>query len=236
MLAILFIECSGSSSGSKVADPANDRFFEATTPLGVGVKKMLGISADDKHEMLKWNLALSKDPKKNTPSRFRLLYEYGIPKQGTRGFMEGSKKVELIGSWVIEKGTTSKKGTTIVRLTATVPMVSLSFLQADENLLHLLNENKNLMVGNGAWSYTLNRKDPVPQNKFTAGELITSQILAVTDTVGIFEGRTPCYDGLTKMNDISLNGCQAIKCQLILLQNINTHNPASFILKNCLCW
>ena len=230
LLAILFIESSGTSAGSKVTDPVNDSFFEATTPLGIPVKKMLGITADDKHEMLKWNLTLTRATK-NTPSAFKLLYEYGIPKQGTRGFMEGSKKVELIGNWVIEKGTTANNAATVVRLSATGVPVSLSFLQADENILHLLDENKNLMIGNGAWSYTLNRKDPVPQNKIIRGEVLTSQILAVNDTVGIFEGRTPCNDGLTKINNISLNGCQAIKCQLILLQNVNTHSPATFILK-----
>jgi len=231
LLAILFIECSGTSSDPQIVDPATDSFFEATTPLGVAVKKILGITADDKHEMMKWRLTLNKDPKKLAPTTFTLTYEYGIPKQGTRGFMDGSKKVELTGNWVIEKGTPANKATTIITVTSSGMPVSLSFLQADENILHLLDDAKNLMVGNGAWSYTLNRKDPVPQKKFITGDILASQVLAANDTIGVFEGRTPCYTGLTNINDISSNGCQLVKCQLILLPSVDTHNPADFILK-----
>ena len=90
--AILYFQCSGTSFGSDTVDPPAKSFFEATTPCDISIKKILGINADDKSDMMKWDLTLDKDPKKLTPTTFKLVYEYGKPKQGTRGFMDGSKK------------------------------------------------------------------------------------------------------------------------------------------------
>jgi len=231
LFAMLFFECSGTSSNSQLVDPSAPSFFEATTPCGITIKKILGINADDKSQMMKWDLILDNDPKKINPTTFKLMYEYGIPKQGTRGFMDGSKKIELDGNWTIEKGIATNKEAIVITLIIPGSPISLSFLQADENILHFLDDTKHLMVGSAAWSYTLNRKEPVPENKFTPVPISSSQILTTTDTVGIFEGRTPCNDKLTTLHDISLDGCQGIKCQLTLLQDIKTHSPSSFILK-----
>jgi hypothetical protein len=111
--------------------------------------------------------------------------------------------------------------------------VALSFLQPDLNILHLLNEYKRPMIGNGAWSYTLNRKQPmlISSARFTpqAGALV----LPATDldTIGVFGGRTPCNSVLREINNISAEGCQIIKCRLTLLQDRNTHTPTSFLLE-----
>ena len=231
LLGLLFIGCSGTSSDSQPAKQTIQSSFEATTPFGDAVKKILGITTVDKYEMMKWSLTLNKDPKKFTPTTFDLIYEYGMPKQGTRGFMDGSKKVVLNGTWVTEKGALTNKLAPIITLTATGAKVSLSFLQPDENVLHLLDDTKALMVGNGAWSYTLNRKEPVSQNSLIPGDNLVPKVSGDTDTVGIFVGRTPCYSGLTIINNIAQSGCQLVKCELVLLQDVNTHTPANFVLK-----
>ena len=231
LFAMLFFECSGRSSDSQLVEPSTQSFFEATTSCGISIKKILGINTDDKSQMMRWELILDKDSKKLTPTTFKLSYEYGIPKQGTRGFMNGSKKVELDGTWKFEKGIATNREAIVITLVTPGSPVSLSFLQADENILHFLDDTKHLMVGSAAWSYTLNRKDPVPGNKFAPVPCLSSQIVTTSDTVGIFDGRTPCNDKLTSINNISLDGCQGIKCQLILLQDVTTHTPSSFILR-----
>jgi hypothetical protein len=231
LFAMLFFECTGSSSNSQLVAPSVQSFFEATTPCGITIKKILGINSDDKSQMMRWELTLDKDPKKLNPTIFKLKYEYGMPRQGTRGFMDGSKKVELDGTWKIEKGIATNKEAMVITLIMPGSPGSLSFLQADENILHFLDDTKHLMVGSAAWSYTLHRKDPVPENKFIPVPGLSSQIVTTTDTVGIFDGRTPCNDKLTSINNISLEGCQGIKCQLILLQDVKTHAPSSFILR-----
>ena len=107
------------------------------------------------------------------------------------------------------------------------PPFSLFFMKPNENLLHLLDEEKNLMVGNGAWSYTLNRIDPVKlsSNKFGSQKITSSNISS--DSV-VFDGRTPCYEPLLALNGSSMNGCQIIKCRLILYRDVNTHEPTNF--------
>jgi len=230
LFAILFLACSGAGSESQLADPSQSS-FEATTPFGEPIKKILGITEDGKFDMMKWNLILDRDPKNSTPTTFKLNYEYGIPKQGTRGFMDGSKKVELTGNWKFEKGIATNRAATVITLIMPNSTLPISFLQADENILHLLDDNKQLLVGSAAWSYTLNRKDPIHENKFIPVPILTSKISTNTDTIGIFEGRTPCNRDLTAINDILLDGCQVVKCQLILLQDVQTHSPSSFILR-----
>ena len=89
------------------------------------------------------------------------------------------------------------------------------------------------MIGGAGWSYTLNRTNPVvrSQDKFIPVTAASQIINASSDTVGIFQGRTPCNAPLRAINDIPPTGCQVVKCQLILLQDIKTHSPSTFILK-----
>lgn len=233
-LATLFFYCCVGPSCSQQTEPGDkslSKTFEATTPCSDAVKDMLGIPPDFKCEMMRWNLVLSNNSK-NNPSTFHLVYTYGLGKQGTRGFSEGAKKVELNGKWAIEKSN-SKKTDAIITLTADNSAVTLSFLQPGQNLLHLLDKNKQLVNGTAAWSYTFNRTDPVTAStgKFIPRLISSPQLAGMSDTVGIYYGRTPCNKAMTEINNISPEGCQVIKCRLVLLQDTNTHVPTNFILQ-----
>ena len=232
--AIMFFLCVGiMNSCSQTAVPSTPSFFEATTPCDEAVKKMLGIPLDVKCEMMRWGLTLYHAPNKNTPATFSLNCRYGLAKQGTRGFMEGAKTIELKGKCSTGKSIPGNTKAIIYNLTADNSTIVLSFLKPDENLLHLLDENKQLVIGGAGWSYTLNRTNPVmsSQNKFIPVTAASQIINASSDTVGIFQGRTPCNAALRAINDIPPTGCQVVKCQLILLQDIKTHSPFTFILK-----
>ena len=233
-VAMLFFYCCIGQSCSQQTGPGDKSLkqtFEATTPCNDEVKEMLGIPADFKCEMMKWNLTLSNDSKMN-PSIFNLVCTYGLTKQGTRGFTDGAKTIELKGKWANEKSK-PKNSDIIITLFAENSPVTLSFFQPGQNLLHLLNKNKQLVNGTAAWSYTLNRTEPVTPSpgKFTP-RLVTSPRLPVSsDTVGIFYGRTPCDKALREINNISAEGCQLIKCRLVLLQDTNAHIPTNFIIQ-----
>jgi hypothetical protein len=232
--ATLFFYCCVGPCCSQQPGPGDKSFkktFEATTPCNDAVKEMLGIPANFKCEMIKWNLILSNDSKKN-PSTFDLVYTYGLAKQGTRGFTEDAKTIELKGKWRIEKSK-SKNNDIIITLIADNSPVSLSFLQPGQNLLHLLHKNKQLVNGTAAWSYTLNRTDPVTVStgKFVPRLVSSTKLRGISDTVGIFYGRTPCYKALREINNIPAEGCQIIKCKLVLLQDTNTHTPTNFIIQ-----
>ena len=228
---ISFIGLTNSCSQSSGASVQSS--FEATTPCDETVKKMLGIPAGTKCEMMRWKLTFYRDSQKLTPASFSLVCEYGMPKQGTRGFMEGANKIELKGKWTTGKDIRKNNRADVYTLMADSRGISLSFLQPDPNLLHLLNEDKSLVKGNGAWSYTFNRTEPIRRslNNFTPRAISQTVVTGGSDTIGIFEGRTPCNSALTELKNISENGCQIIKCRLILFQDMNTHTPSTFLLQ-----
>lgn len=229
----IFLFVGITNSCPQPSDSSAQISFKATTPCKETVKKILGIPLDFRCEMMRWRLTLYYDSKRNAPTTFHLVCEYGLGKQGTRGFMEGAKTIELKGKCSIGKGISGNSKAITYDLAADNSRIALSFLKAGENLLHLLNEDKQLVIGSAAWSYTLNRENPVTvsQHKFIPETITQQHINTSSDTVGIFEGRTPCNAVLRGLNNISANGCQIIKCQLILLQDMITHNPSSFILK-----
>jgi hypothetical protein len=233
-IATLFFYCcigQACAQQTDTGDKSPKKIFEATTPCNDEVKKMLGIPADFKCEMLKWRLTLSGNAKKN-PSGFELMYTFGLGKQGTKGFTEGAKTIELEGKYAIEKRN-AKNSALIITLIADNSPVTLSFLQPGQNLLHLLNREKQLVNGTAAWSYTLNRTEPETPSpgKFIPKIVTSPQLSVISDTVGIFYGRTPCNKSLRELNDISSEGCQIIKCRLVLLQDTNTHLPNNFIIQ-----
>jgi len=234
LAAILIFLCGGiTNSCSQTADASVVSLFEATTPCNETVRKILAIPLDFPCEMIRWNLTFYNDPKKNTPATFSLNYIYGSGKQGTRGFKEGARTIELKGKCSAGKGIAGNAKAVIYNLTADNSSLTLSFVKPDENLLHLLNDDKELVVGGAGWSYTLNRKDPhtSSQDKFIPVTMASQFINASLDTIGVFEGRTPCNAALRAIHDISPDGCQVVKCQLILLQDIKTHSPFTFILR-----
>jgi len=228
--ALCFIINSRSQT-AKTGDSSIPGVFEASTPCNDVVKTMLGIPSNTKCELLKWTLSLYNNPNNLSSSTFKLLCVYGLPKQGTRGFSEGAETKEFQGKSTIEKGIHENANAVVYTLNVSDSPISLSFLKAGENLLHLLDGEKHLMVGNGAWSYTFNRISPVassPENLFLK---TTSHAMTDSSAIGVFDGRTPCYDVLRELNGIPANACQIIKCKLTLYQDIKTHEPSTFLLQ-----
>ena len=227
LLAVCFSSCSQTTA------PAHSPVagvFIATTPCDEVSKKLLRIPPDGNYAMMKWRLELNQDPVTLNPMTYKLVVTYGMDKQGSRDFAEGAQTIEWKGKWVLEKTFTESAAVTVYTLRDENSSASLSFLQAGPNLLHLLDEDRHLVIGTGAWSYTLNRVDPVPAAPFKLSIQTTSLPPLSTDSliVGVFNGRTPCNNDLLALNGISANGCQIIKCRLTLYQDIKTHEPTTF--------
>ena len=130
--------------------------FVASTPCTRGTKPLPGIPKEAGCELIKWHLKLSGDGKQ-IPGAYILDCDYGMPKQGTRGFINGGTHLHRKGKWIIVKGTQSNPSAVIYRFDPEKPEESISFMRLNENLLHLLDSNNQLMIGNGAWSFTLSR-------------------------------------------------------------------------------
>lgn len=106
-----------------------------------------------------WKVILYQDPATATPTTYTLNSAYGVPQQGTPGLAGGGTAIAMEGSWPIVKGTKPDPDAPVYQLNPDNPQTAVSFLKMNEDILHVLNRDQTLMVGNGAWSYTLNRMD-----------------------------------------------------------------------------
>jgi hypothetical protein len=96
----------------------------------------------------KWELVLYRDPITLAPTTYTL-----------KGTFYRERLRE--GRWTILRGAGTRPDAVVYRLDPDKPRESLSFLKADDNILFFLDKERTLMVGNGDFSYTLNRADGV---------------------------------------------------------------------------
>lgn len=131
--------------------------FVASTPCSEGTRPLPGIPVDADCALIHWKLTLYKDEVKDAPATYTLHCRYGLPRQGTTGFIGGGKTLELEGPVTMVKGTSTNPNTIVYRLKDTKTNKTISFVKPTGDLLHLLDSDDRLMIGSAAWSYTLNR-------------------------------------------------------------------------------
>lgn len=146
LLLMALPACSQTSGADRSSAPV---IFVASTPCSAGTRPLPGIPREGGCELIKWKLQLFGAMGKQTSGTYLLDCVYGMPQQGTRGFIHGGQQLHREGKWIIGNG--------IYRLDPDTPRVAVSFLRLNENLLQLLDSDQRLMIGTGAWSYTLNK-------------------------------------------------------------------------------
>jgi hypothetical protein len=105
---------------------------------------LLNFPRNDECTKIKWQLILYRDPETHTPTTFAL-----------GGFVWRNQP--KTGKWSIVKGTREDPAAEVYRLDTDDQNGFLSFLKADDNILLFLDKNRELLVGNEHFSYTLNR-------------------------------------------------------------------------------
>lgn len=87
------------------------------------------------------------------------LYQDATTREPTTYVLEGTpyRKASLRGKWSVLTITKDDKNIVIYQLETDKPGVSLLLQKGDDNILFFLDRNKNLLVGNADFSYTLNR-------------------------------------------------------------------------------
>src|SRR6187399_2656053 len=158
---ILFVSCATSKETN----------YTASTPAAPLIRTFLGISLTDSIDFIRWKLSL-------TDLKYSLECNYGISKPNANGFYD-EKKVVLSGiakrennNYILENG-----------------KHILKLAELNANLLHILNNDKTLLIGGGGWSYALNNIAPTATNQIN----LTAKQSALKDSV-VFQGRTPCED------------------------------------------
>jgi hypothetical protein len=140
LLAILHVTVSAQSSS----------FFVGSTPCDSWIKSTLKIPEASPCEFQKWELKFEPG------NLFSLQVRYGMSKPNTNGFQNDGTMIEIKGNYtVINPSPSSKK--TVCLLSSPSLKSPLPLLKLDNNLFHILNDKKELLVGNGGFSYSLNR-------------------------------------------------------------------------------
>ena len=111
-------------------------------------------------------------------------------------------------------------------------------MRVGPSILHVLTADRTLMIGVGAFSYSINRSDaaePAPDPSLSAGGdggSYTISPLSTGPTVyGIFEGRTPCHGLARALQRTVAPGCARLKWRLTLLQDPVNQKPTTFKLE-----
>jgi hypothetical protein len=161
----------------------------------------------------------------NDSKTFVLNIVFGEGQPNTNGFKGGGEKLSLEGTYDISKN--------IYELKNEKTSTKISLIKLNDNLFHLLTPDDKLMVGNGGWSYTLNRKDS-PAN---SSRVFPSRITSLPDDTAqqvIFNGRTPCLDFAKQYNLQVGNNCHKLKWKLTLFRDAKTNKPTTYALQTTL--
>ena len=143
---------------SPIMDSQTHPEFVGSTPCDDLPRQFLGIPTNSPCERIAWQLTLLTNQDTRLPTTWKLVSTYGMQAHNAPGFVGGGTTVELQGTWAIVKGTKSNPDAVVYDLNADKPQKSMSFVKVGEQLLHFLNRDKSLLIGNASWSYTLNRK------------------------------------------------------------------------------
>ena len=156
LLLVVTNSCSQKNNGQKISVIG---VYVASTPCSNGTKPLPGIPSNADCEFISWKLTLYGDTAAKAPSSYQLHYTYGMSQPGTPGFIGGGTTVDMEGNVAITRDTNSGTDRIIYRLTDTKTNKIISFLKLNDYLLHLLDSDDKLMIGNAGWSYTLNGID-----------------------------------------------------------------------------
>lgn len=161
VFVMAIINCSDSTPVTRaVAD-----VFEGTTPCSNIIRPLHKIAAEPDCAlenchciMVEWTLALYKDPSTQQPTTYKLtgINRYSVKE--TNMYSTPGTKTESEGTWRIVRTSKTNPGAIVYRLNPDKPGISLDLVRLSDNLVHILDHDGHLMIGNEFFSYTLNKK------------------------------------------------------------------------------
>jgi len=213
-------------SNKAVFDGMTAMVFEGTSPGVTKERVFLKIPLNERCDFIRWKLTLMQDAATKAATTFILQREYGFYVDNRTDKSMGQATIE--GTWEVAKVPNLKAGSVVYRLHANSS--SVSFLRLDDNLLHLLNSDQGLMIGNGGQSYTLSRTSNVipPMSIYQTLQGSASLTSGVQDTVLSFVGRSPCA-AIAKESGLPVApACFKLKWSLQLYQDPVTFKPTTY--------
>ena len=139
--------------------PPSTEEFVGSTPCDTLSREFLGgLSTNTPCHFIAWRLTFSKSAGANEPNRFSVSATYWLPGRNDTNQVEEGPTVTGDGTWELLRGSKAKPDAPVYRLHGRKTPKPISLVQVGQNLLHFMNEDKTLRLGNAGWSYTLNRK------------------------------------------------------------------------------
>jgi hypothetical protein len=212
--------------------------FEGITACSAQTRPLPQIPEDTDCELMIWKIFLYQDSAQGMPTTYTLESAYGPSQPNSTGPAGGGTAISMEGQWEVATGTKTDPKAEVVQLFSEGSEVAVSFVKMGEDLLHVLNRDGTLMVGNAAWSYTLNRTDN--RAPFAIDEPVSAGPEATrppipemppgSSVLGIFEGRVPCHKvALEVLNLVPFPGCLKLKSRLTLYVDQATGAPSSYL-------
>jgi len=197
IVAIFFFLLITSCSNGK------EQAFTGSTPGGSIVTQFLGIPIADSIDFIRWKLVIRDHD-------YNLQCNYGIGKNNSNGFINGGKIIELKGTFKKDKNYYQIQNGD----------KTLFVAELNPNLLHLSDQNKTLLIGNGGWSYTLNSTTASLSDQLN----FTAQPGILEDTMD-FQGRTPCnIPGVIPPG----TECYKLKWHIIFYADVKKNEPGTY--------
>jgi len=180
-----------------------ERKYTGSTPANTVLRSFLNISLTDSIDFIRWELSIDNN-------HYTLNCSYGISKPNTNGFMNGGALIRVNGSAIKENH--------YLRLQN--ENKTLYLLEVNNDLLHVLNDDKSLLPGTDGWAYTLNSLDAHPSDQFN----IVAKQAILKDSM-IFMGRTPCgVPGVIEPGKL----CYKLKWYIVLYAKTKTNQPLGY--------
>ena len=136
--------------------------YEGSTPCNPSVNAVLKIPLSEACVFMKWELDMFNKIGKD--SSFKLLISYGDFQPNTMYFLGGGKSMSIVGklwtTYILRNSTKYK----ILHLAGDKNAPGLLFIQLDNNILHLVDSNMNLIKGDPGFAFVLNRIDTSKAN------------------------------------------------------------------------
>src|SRR5215203_682287 len=183
-----------------------EQTYVGSTPAHSVVRDFLQISLTDSIDFIRWKLEIGSN-------KFELHCKYGLSKAGTPGFVN-EKTVDFEGELTKTRNNYSlqHKGR------------KLALLEVNTALLHLLDNDNNLLVGNGGYSYDLNSTAPIKTNQFNIQPVQTKIQYPL-----VFEGRTPCQELSVLLGLNKSEACNKMKWYIIFYTHSITGKPSHYL-------
>ena len=197
--------------------------FSGTSPCAEFLRTRLQIPAGEKCDRIKWDLRLSDTGK------YSLTHDWGFHVDNRTYLKKGT--VKLGGTWRFTKGRTADPDGVVAQLDPDQPN-NLAFALIDPNILHLLDPNKSLAVGDSGASYTLSHT-AMASNALPKGRNGLSTDSDEPPETN-FSGRTPCAEITKQMKHPVGTDCLKLKWSVDLYRDPRTLAPTTYRLRSTL--